>query len=96
MAAGPLDPNCHRYKNELQELLQGHQLQFPVYKTLGSAEQWTCTLTLRWRNGQDLMEKVEWRGRKKEAEQEAAKKMLQQIRNIEGGRQDQVWLVKIT
>lgn len=78
-------------KSVLQEFFQGRQMKLPAYKTEGFAERWTSTVTVHWSNGELLVERAEWTGKKKEAEQEAARKMLQRIKTLEGGGRGEVW-----
>ena len=72
-------------KNELQELLASRHLALPTYKTEGFAEHWACVVTVHWSDGESLTQRAEIVGKKKDAEQEAARKMLCIVRSKKSG-----------
>ncbi len=76
-------------KNELQELLQKRGLRLPEYDMEDSTGPshcpcFVCRVTVGWVKEQELVERGE-ASRKKEAQQNAASRMLQRIRALEGG-----------
>lgn len=78
-------------KNELQELLQKCHLDAPTYKEEDSSGPshsplFVCSAMVTW-NHESLEEKGEGR-RKKDAEKNAAKKMLQRLKDMEARARD--------
>lgn len=74
-------------KNELQELLQKYSLPVPDYQREDStgpshSPRFKYRVTVIWKDEQVLVERAEGK-RVKEAEQNAAKVMLQRIKNMD-------------
>ncbi len=75
-------------KNALQELLQRRGLPVPTYSVgrVGPSHGpvFTSQVTVKWKNGETLQAKGDGRKKIKEAEMEAARKMLEILRAKEG------------
>ena len=76
-------------KNRLQEIFQGRGLPLPYYHVKSSGPPncpvVECTVTVKCADGRRLCEVAEVRGKKKEAEKLAARKMLQTLQGRGGG-----------
>ena len=69
------------YKNQLQEYCQKNQLDFPRYVTVGSENEFFCTVEIVLRDKSILESEGEWSFKKKEAEMTAAKNLLNELTN---------------